>query len=126
MTILAKETSYDKFLSGYRQAVLFADLDEGLNPSEVELSESFMEKTRNDCTMFFQKNILILMDAVDVPGYDWYKAGSDFWLTRKGHGAGYWDGDLPDEIGDLLTEKAQELLTHQCVYVGDDGLVYLE
>jgi len=30
-------------------------------------------------------------------------AGHDFWLTRNGHGCGFWDGDWP-LYGDFLTE----------------------
>lgn len=37
-------------------------------------------------------------------GYD--EAGHDFWLTRNGHGAGFWDGDYGDD-GDALTEIAK-------------------
>lgn len=33
--------------------------------------------------------------------------GHDFWLTRNGHGAGFWDGDYPDPWGDKLTEAAK-------------------
>lgn len=33
----------------------------------------------------------------------------DFWLTARGHGCGYLDGDLTDsELGDHLTEAAQQ------------------
>lgn len=33
-------------------------------------------------------------------------AGIDFWLTRNGHGSGFWDGDWP-ENGDLLTQVCE-------------------
>jgi hypothetical protein len=51
------------------------------------------------------------------------RAGNDFWLTHNGHGAGFWDGDLPDEIGDALT-KASEKYREIDLYVGDDGMIY--
>lgn len=51
-------------------------------------------------------------------------AGHDFWLTRKGHGCGYWDGDWP-EHGDALTE-ACKAYPEQYVYVGYDGLIYID
>lgn len=50
-------------------------------------------------------------------------AGHDFWLTRNGHGAGFWDGDLPEELGDRLT-RASENCGEVNLYVGDDGRVY--
>jgi len=36
--------------------------------------------------------------------------GHDFWLTRQGHGVGFWDRSregLPEALGDLLTEQAK-------------------
>lgn len=34
------------------------------------------------------------------------QAGHDFYLTRYGHGAGFWDGDWPRETGQTLTKAA--------------------
>jgi hypothetical protein len=47
----------------------------------------------------------------------------DFWLTRNGHGAGFWDGDYPEK-GDALTELAKKF-GEVDLYVGDDGVLYL-
>lgn len=35
------------------------------------------------------------------------RAGHDFWLTRNGHGAGFGDGDWPEEAGEKLSEAAR-------------------
>lgn len=43
------------------------------------------------------------------------------WLTRNGHGAGFWDGDYAN--GEALTE-ACEKLGEVCLYAGDDGKIY--
>jgi hypothetical protein len=48
--------------------------------------------------------------------------GHDFWLTRNGHGAGFWDGELGD-IGDRLTE-ASKAFGEVCLTVCDDGEIY--
>lgn len=46
----------------------------------------------------------------------------DFWLTRNGHGAGFWDGDY--KYGNDLTALAE--LYDECEpYVGDDGKLYI-
>ena len=51
--------------------------------------------------------------------------GHDFWLTRNGHGAGFWDGDYEKEIGIKLTELSQQF--GEChAYVGDDNKIYFE
>lgn len=39
--------------------------------------------------------------------YDAAAAGRDFWYTRNGHGVGFWDRDLPGDLGDKLTEIAE-------------------
>jgi hypothetical protein len=49
-------------------------------------------------------------------------AGHDFWLTRNGHGAGFWDRGL-GELGEKLT-KAAKTFGGCDLIVGDDGLVY--
>lgn len=50
--------------------------------------------------------------------------GQDFWLTRNGHGAGFWDGDWPDEIGTWLTEIARPY-GEVYLYVDDSGRVVI-
>jgi hypothetical protein len=51
------------------------------------------------------------------------RAGHDFWLTRNGHGAGFWDGDWPEPDSDYLTTRAHA--AGEChLYVGDDGKIY--
>lgn len=52
------------------------------------------------------------------------QAGHDFALTRNGHGAGFWDGDWPKEIGERLT-LASKSYGSQHLYVGDDKLIYV-
>lgn len=32
----------------------------------------------------------------------------DFWLTRNGHGAGFWDGDWPVPAATRLTEASEK------------------
>lgn len=48
----------------------------------------------------------------------------DFWLTRNGHGAGYWDGDYGD-IGDKLTD-ACKAWRGQDIMISVDGRLHLE
>ena len=50
-------------------------------------------------------------------------AGHDFWLTRNGHGAWFWDGDWPEPQGERLTE-ACDSLGEVWLYVGDDNRIY--
>jgi hypothetical protein len=52
------------------------------------------------------------------------RAGHDFWLTRNGHGAGFWDRGL-GALGDRLT-RAAKVYSGVDLYPGDDGLIYGE
>jgi len=49
--------------------------------------------------------------------------GHDLWLTRGGHGAGFWDRGLPN--GDKLTEICKEIEFHGHVFEAD-GKVYID
>lgn len=50
-------------------------------------------------------------------------AGHDFWLTRCGHGAGFWDGDWPEPAATAL-DNASKAAGNVDLYLGDDGLIY--
>lgn len=68
----------------------------------------------------FQKRFGKLIES---GGGDWGRAGHDFWLTRNGHGAGFWDGDWPEPQATELTNASKEY--GECdLEVGDDGLIY--
>lgn len=51
------------------------------------------------------------------------RAGHDFWLTRNGHGAGFWDGDWPEPDSDYLTTAAHSFGEFD-LYVGDDCKIH--
>lgn len=54
--------------------------------------------------------------------------GHDFWLTRNGHGSGFWDrwagGTRGDAYGQVLAEMARPY-GESHVYAGDDELLYV-
>ncbi len=50
--------------------------------------------------------------------------GHDFWLTRCGHGAGFWDGDYIEPYAQQLTDICTKM--GECeLYPGDDGRLYI-
>lgn len=65
-------------------------------------------------------------DGVPKDHYDERKAGRDFWLTRNGHGVGYWDRGFDGEAGEIAERlsEAAEAAGATDLYLGDDGLVY--
>ena len=48
--------------------------------------------------------------------------GHDFWLTRNGHGAGFWDRGLGD-LGERLSEEAKVYGSYD-LYLGDDNKIH--
>jgi hypothetical protein len=114
----------DTFTKQYIITALWSSNDESTpeggdpmdkNYSIEDIGPETLAKMVADCAKFQADN------AEDIAS-DLSRAGHDFWLTRNGHGAGFWDGDWP-EAGDRLTEacKAYGEVT---LYVGDDGKVY--
>ena len=82
-----------------------------------ELSPEFIAEAIRDCKRFREVAGVLLDEHNDDT-----MGAHDFWLTRNGHGAGFWDGDWPVN-GDKLTEISK--VYGECnLYVGDDGKVY--
>jgi hypothetical protein len=75
-----------------------------------------------DCADFQQANAADLEAAYETPEYTPSNAGHDFWLTRNGHGAGFWDRDL-GTVGDRLSEACKPYGTRE-LYLGDDGNIH--
>lgn len=114
-----------EFIEHYTAALLFYGRDDESEPNELdiaELSEDGQIQVERDCRLFMAQNAALLEQAVEVYGID--QAGHDFYLTRCGHGAGYWDGDLPEELGAQLT-VASKAFSSTSIYRGDDGLLYV-
>ena len=110
------------FLEQYLVTALWSSIDDKENPfddnySIDDFSEKALKQADKDCDLFIEKagDLLDDFDETDI--------AHDFWLTRQGHGAGFWDGDYPDEIGDKLTEISNDF-RELYIYVGDDGQLY--
>ena len=61
-------------------------------------------------------------DELDLGAIEPGQFGHDFWLTRNGHGTGFWDRGL-GELGDTLTSMTRPYGSVD-LYIGDDGLIY--
>lgn len=115
----------DNFTRSYITAALWSSMDnaddQGGEPLDAnyglsDIAPETMAKIVEDCQAFQRDN------AADI-GSDFDQAGHDFWLTRNHHGAGFWDGDWPKEIGERLT-AASHAFGEVDLYVGDDGFIY--
>lgn len=131
MNIENLSPEFRAFVDGYREALTWSTSGdfEGRELESLEgfaFSEEASLQIALDCRAFFKANREALEQAATVPGYSWAHAGHDFWLTRAGHGVGYWDrAELyADRLGDRLTDASRQA-GEQWPYIGDDGLIYL-
>lgn len=109
------------FLLGYIDCALWSSSDDEDVPLDEiydldDIATETMEAMRKDCDDF------VLANAADLENIDSWSSGHDLWLTRNGHGAGYWDRGL-GEVGQRLTEAAYALRPVD-LYVGYGGLIY--
>lgn len=130
----------DDVLHGYITAALWSTndesdesggepLDKNYGPSDVD--PATVRKMRADIVKFLREN----KKAVNAytthrqhsreHGNVWEYLGHDLWLSRNGHGTGFWDRnyDGEDWIGEQL-DKAAHKLGESYLYVGDDGRIY--
>ncbi|HEU5116862.1 MAG TPA: hypothetical protein VFT74_09330 [Isosphaeraceae bacterium] len=139
---VAKPVGLDEFLSGYLEAALWSTTDDEGEPLDKDfgpesLAPETLAKMRTDCINFLEHRLggrlIEIAERLEAEGH-WSLptdancsvleyAGHDFWLTRNGHGCGYWDGDWPRGIAEGLDKLAGDFGDYD-LYVGDDGLIY--
>lgn len=116
-------------LQGYLACALWSSHDnsreDGGDPldknySETDIAPETLARAKADVDAFYSAHEDALIDP-ESPSFA--HAGHDLWLTRNGHGAGFWDGDWPDEIGKRLTDAA-DAMGEVDLYVGDDGKIH--
>jgi hypothetical protein len=111
------------FLQAYIFAAIWSTIDDNGEPLDVnysanDLAPEALKRMEKDCNDFQKANA----DTLQASGLSDEQAGHDFWLTRNGHGTGFWDRGI-GENGEKLTEAADAY--GECnLYVGDDGKIY--
>lgn len=113
-------------LKQYLGSALWSSNDDEDEPLDTnydirDIDKSVLNQAKKDLTKFWKQ-------AGDLlKGEDETQAAHDFWLTRNGHGAGFWDrtynNDEDGTKGDKLT-KIAEKFGEINLYVGDDGKIY--
>lgn len=134
------EMSISEFVTGYMDAAEWTQSDDShpdydpevgdgpyLEDTDAEWSVSACERIARDCVAFYEAHSERFDTLTSPPRectVDEY-AGHNFWLTRNGHGCGFWDGRHEEPHGTILSEAARgwgEVWTA----VGDDRLIYLD
>ena len=130
----------NEFILGYVTCAIWASIGDDEQPLDDkydsdDIAPEARKAVEKDCEKFIAENEAVLEDYAEIvrthvraggalnPEYsESEKAGHDFWLTRNGHGAGFWDRGI-GETGDKLSE-ASKGFGEVDLYVGDDGKLY--
>lgn len=122
----------EQFLSAYVACALWSSHDnatpQGGEPFDAnytpdDIAPEALATMRTDCERFLRENANHLTDDNCYAGEPIERAGHDFWLTRNGHGAGFWDGDWREPAATALTDAAHAF-GETDLYLGDDGKIY--
>lgn len=110
--------NYENILMHYLIAMLWTEeLDSEYDVDDVD--ESTKEKAMGDIVCFVNEAKDLLMDWPDS------QIGHDFWLTRNGHGAGFWDRtEYPN--GDAITAIVDKSYRKDFHVFAQDGKVFAE
>lgn len=109
----------------YMEAIDFTECHED-NPelyNAIGFSDELILHAINTCKKFLE------ITGDKIPDSLLSQAGHDLWLTRNGHGAGFWD--RPELYGEDLANYLTSLCEHGnqfsevWVYTGDDNLIYV-
>lgn len=112
----------DDFTESYLETALWSSTNDEGEPLDdnygiEDFAPEALKQAKEDTADFQEQNA----DDLEEAGDDGQN-GHDFWLTRNGHGAGFWDRGYGD-VGDRLT-KASKAFGSADIYVGDDGMLY--
>jgi len=110
-------------LQHYLICALWSSVDDDGEPLDAvysidDISAETLKQMEDEVNDFIKSNEDLLIES----GQSDEQIGHDFWLTRNGHGAGFWDRGL-GAVGDELS-KASKSYGEVYLYVGDDGLIY--
>lgn len=117
----------DDFTMAYIECALWASTDDNDEPLDSnysidDIEPDSMEKIIEECKEFQYSWANTLAEYCKLYQHPEYTsmslAGNDYWLTRNGYGAGFWDRGI-GEVGDILTNACQYQGRH--LFVNDSG-----
>ena len=116
----------DTFTKAYIIAALWSSTDDHEEPldsnySADDLAPETLQQMITDCQKFQSQAGELIKDDLE-------RAGHDFWLTRNGHGSGFWDGDWEiahgdTTVGNVLTDLSKKF--KECNLYVANGKVYI-
>ena len=117
-------------INDYIECALWSSTDDACNPLDKnygpdDIAPETRARMERDWYLFCLRADGLIVDANLMRGQcsAETQAAHDFWLTRNGHGAGFWDGDWEKSAGEKLTALAKKF-GGMDLYVGDDGKIH--
>ncbi|MBK6587884.1 MAG: hypothetical protein IPG22_06170 [Acidobacteria bacterium] len=115
--------------AGYLSAIMFTDTGETDQPAaDAEFSDLAEFKAMAACADFlvYCADLGLLSElekelARQNRAFSWDSFGIDFWLSRNGHGAGFFDRGL-NEVGDKL-QAAAGTFGNTYIYENDNSTI---
>ncbi len=97
--------------------------DDTIDEDCVEsVSPEALTEIKEECQDFQDANKDNLEEAYAVHGYCEESAGHDFYLTRNGHGAGFWDQGL-GAVGERLSKACKPYGSTDNYWVDEEGVL---
>ena len=96
----------------YLECAYFTDVEEN-ESEEVEFTSTFKNDAYQACCDF--ENACTTL-KIDIRVYSPEQLGHDLWLTRNGHGAGFWDRNdetYPETLRKIFTALARAQGYHE-------------
>lgn len=113
--------NFNKILSSYLETALWAesgDNDMELNHKTIhDFSKTAIQASKNDINKFIE--LAQQQAPEELSAYSSEMLGHKIWLSRNGHGSGFFD-----ENNDKLQEIARSLKPAE-IYVGEDKQIYI-
>lgn len=101
-----RQPGLKRFFSAYVECLLWSGSDRYTGENFQDQDHDVEDITRDGIKEILSDCESFMHDACDMIEDDLSRAGQDFCLTRNDHGAGFWDGDWP-ENGDTLTKMCR-------------------
>jgi len=120
---------FDNFVKAYIVCALWSSTNEGDQATSENLDGQYDGDDIEPATYFdmvadcaqFATMMLEALTTEELEEADAAQYGHDFWLTRNGHGAGFWDRrELEaNELGERLTKLSKEFPEYDLVGDGE-------
>lgn len=121
-----RTSSRDALTRQYVETALWSSVGDDDRPLDKDydisnIAPEALDKMEADVHKFYDDNAAL----IDKLGLDDDDVGHNFWLSRNGHGTGFFDLAHEDQDSlDRLQDAARDW-GNQDLYIGDDGFLYV-